>query len=65
MYGTRLKIPVNRFILYALDFIFITISLVLQLYNADNIIWTIVGLVIFNIVFASNKEKKQDGIHAV
>lgn len=59
MYGTRLKIPVNRFILYALDFIFITVSLALQLYNADNIIWTIVGLVIFNIVFASNKEKNR------
>lgn len=59
MYGTRLKIPVNRFILYALDFIFITVSLALQLYNVDNIIWTIVGLVIFNIVFASNKEKNR------
>ena len=46
MYGTRLKIPVNRFILYALDFIFITISLVLQLYNADDIVWNNDGLVI-------------------
>lgn len=59
MYGTGLNVPVNRFILYAMDLVFIAISLVLQLYNADNIIWTIVGLVIFNIIFASNKEKSR------
>ena len=59
MYGIGLKVPVNRFILYALDTAFIAVSLVLQLYNADNIIWTIVGLAIFNIIFASNKEKNR------
>ena len=42
MDGTGIKVPVNRFILYALDTVFIAISLFLQLFNADNIIWTIV-----------------------
>lgn len=59
MDGTGIKVPVNRFILYALDTGFIAITLVLQLFNADNIIWTIVGLVILNIIFASNKEKNR------
>ena len=50
MDGTGIKVPVNRFILYALDTVFIAITLVLQFFNADNIIWTIVGLVILNII---------------
>ena len=59
MDGTGIKVPVNRFILYALDTVFIAITLVLQFFNADNIVWTIVGLVILNIIFASNKEKNR------
>lgn len=59
MYSTRLKMPVNRFVLFALDLVFIVVSLVLQFYNPDDVIWTIVGVLIFNIIIAINKEKNR------
>ena len=57
MFSTKIEMPVKRFILYALDIVVIFISFLLQIYNPDNIIWTIVGVSIFNIIFALNSKK--------
>lgn len=59
MFSTKIEIPVKRFILYALDIVVIFISFLLQIYNPDNIIWTIVGVSIFNIIFALNSKKNR------
>lgn len=59
MFSTKIEMPVKRFILYAFDIMIIFISFLLQIYNPDNIIWTIVGVSIFNIIFALNSKENR------
>lgn len=59
MDSTKLKIPANRFILYSLTVVFIVASLVFQIDEPDNVIWTVVGVWLLNIIFATNKKKNR------
>ena len=58
MRSSKLKFSTSQFIWYAMDLVFIVITLILQLYNEDDVIWTIVGVLIFNCIFAMKKRER-------